>query len=138
MQDNGLVTVDSDGTAAETVARLVQAIERSGMTIMARVDHAAAARAANLSLRPTEVFLFGNPRAGTLLMELDQRVGIDLPIKVLVWEDALGKTRISYNAIAWIAARHYLDPSAQAIVKAMTGALESVVLEACGRSAQIG
>lgn len=130
MNDNGLITIDSHGTTPETVARLVQAIEKTGMTILARIDHAAAAHAVNLSLRPTEVFIFGNPRAGTPLMALDQNVGIDLPLKVLVWEDELGKTRLSYNSIAWIVARHQLGPSTDAIAKAMTAAIEKVVAEA--------
>lgn len=130
MNDNGLITVDSHGTTPETVARLVEAIEKTGMTILARIDHAAAARAAHLSLRPTEVFIFGNPRAGTPLMALDQRVGIDLPIKVLVWEDELGKTKVSYNTIAWIVARHHLGSSTETVVKAMTAAIEKVVAAA--------
>ncbi|GLQ99403.1 DUF302 domain-containing protein [Dyella mobilis] len=136
MNDHGLITIDSNGTTAETTARLVHAIEKTGMTILARVDHAAAAHAANMSLRPTEVFIFGNPRAGTPLMQLDQRVGIDLPIKVLVWEDELGKTKVTYNTISWIASRHELGPSTDASVKAMTGAIEKVVAEAAGRLVQ--
>ncbi|MBM7128987.1 DUF302 domain-containing protein [Dyella mobilis] len=106
------------------------------MTILARVDHAAAAHAASLPLRPTEVFIFGNPRAGTPLMQIDQRVGIDLPIKVLVWEDEQGKTKVSYNTVSWIASRHHLEPSTEAIVKAMTAAIEKVVAEAAGRPLQ--
>ncbi|MBD8880840.1 DUF302 domain-containing protein [Rhodanobacter sp. 7MK24] len=136
MKDNGLMTIDSNGTTPETLARLAQAIEKTGMTILARVDHAAAAHASNLPLRPTEVFIFGNPRAGTPLMQLDQRVGIDLPIKVLVWEDECGKTKVSYNTISWIASRHDLGPSTEAVVKAMTAAIETVVAEAAARPVQ--
>jgi uncharacterized protein (DUF302 family) len=134
MNDNGLMTIGSHGTTPETVARLIQAIESTGMTMLARIDHAAAARASNLALRPTEVFLFGNPRAGTPLMQLDQRVGIDLPIKVLVWEDELGRTKVSYNTIEWIASRHQLGPSTDTLVKVMTSAIEKVVTAAAGRA----
>jgi uncharacterized protein (DUF302 family) len=79
----------------ETVSRLSQAIERRGLTIFARIDHAAAAREAGLELADEEVVLFGNPRAGTPLMERDPRIGIQLPLRILVWADAEG-TQLGY------------------------------------------
>jgi uncharacterized protein (DUF302 family) len=75
---------------AETVTRLITAIERRGMTVFARIDHAAAAREAGLDLNEEQVILFGNPRAGTVLMQTDPRIGIELPLRILVWEGADG------------------------------------------------
>jgi uncharacterized protein (DUF302 family) len=72
----------------ETVAHLSEALERRGLTVFARIDHAAAARAAGLELADEEVVLFGSPRAGTPLMQSDPRIGIELPLRMLVWADA--------------------------------------------------
>jgi uncharacterized protein (DUF302 family) len=72
---------------AETVGRLVEAIERRGLTVFARIDHALAAREAGLELADEEVVLFGNPRAGTPLMQSDPRIGLELPLRMLVWAD---------------------------------------------------
>jgi uncharacterized protein (DUF302 family) len=74
----------------DTVARLSDAIERRGLKIFARADHAAAARDAGLALSDEQVVLFGNPRAGTPLMQSDPRIGIELPLRMLVWADADG------------------------------------------------
>src|SRR5579859_5052457 len=87
MAKDGLVTLESRHPAAETSERIKAEIEKRGMSIFARVDHAAAARAVGMALRPTEVLMFGNPRAGTPLMQADQTIGIDLPLKFLVSED---------------------------------------------------
>ncbi|HME88309.1 MAG TPA: DUF302 domain-containing protein [Chthoniobacterales bacterium] len=83
--------------------RLETELRAQGMNIFARIDHAAGAREAQLELRPTEVIIFGNARGGTPLMQLDQTVGIDLPLKALVWQDETNKTWISYNDPSWIA-----------------------------------
>jgi len=72
---------------SETVAALVAAIERRGLTVLARVDHAAGARAVDLELEDEEVVLFGNPRSGTPLMQADRRIGIELPLRILVWRE---------------------------------------------------
>jgi uncharacterized protein (DUF302 family) len=132
MKDNGLITIESDGSPQATAARLIRAIDHHGMALMARIDHAAAAQAANLFMRPTEVFIFGNPRAGTPLMNVDQRVGIDLPLKILVWEDDLGKTNISYNALTWLGERHHFGPLAKPALNAMATAIDKVAQEASG------
>lgn len=96
------------------------------MTIFARVDHAAGALEVALRLRPTLLLIFGNAKPGTPLMQLDQRIGIDLPLKMLAWEDAAGKTWLSYNDPAWLARRHGLDAAADAAVKTMTGAIAAI------------
>src|SRR5438045_3096075 len=86
--------------------RLQAEVRARGMTVFARIDHAAGAAEVGLTLRPTELIIFGNARGGTPLMESVQTVGIDLPLKALVWEDASGKTWLSYNEPGWIAQRH--------------------------------
>jgi uncharacterized protein (DUF302 family) len=86
--------------------RLEAEIRAQRMTVFARIDHAGAAAEVGLKLAPTELIIFGNARAGTPLMQSVQTVGIDLPLKVLVWEDAGGKTWLSYNEPSWIARRH--------------------------------
>ena len=108
MTDNGLVTTASRFLVRETMARLVEALDKRHLTVFARIDHAAGAASAGLALRPTEVVIFGNPKGGTPLMEERQTAGIDLPLRALVWEDVDGKAWLSYNDPAWIARRHGL------------------------------
>ena len=84
-----IVTRSSSGYAA-TAERLIEAIDDRGLTVFARIDHAAAAREAGLELAAEEVVLFGDPRAGTPLMQTDPRVGVELPLRILLWEDAAG------------------------------------------------
>lgn len=104
----GLKTVQSDFGPDETMNRLEKEIAAQGMRVFARINHAALAAEAGLTLQPTEVILFGNPRGGTPLMQAGQTIGIDLPLKVLVWQDAWGKTWLSYNEPAWLVKRHDL------------------------------
>ena len=91
MLADGLITVASAHPVAETVDRLAAAAAAAGMTVFARVDHAAGAADAGMSLRPTELILVGNPRGGTPLMQDGQTAGIDLPLRALAWEDAGGR-----------------------------------------------
>ena len=130
MAKEGLVTLESRHPAAETSERIKAEIEKRGMSVFTRIDHAAAARAAGMALRPTEVVLFGNPRAGTPLMQADQTIGIDLPLKLLVWEDEGGKARISHNDPVWLGARHGLAESEGELLKAMAGALQAIAIAA--------
>lgn len=115
----------------ETLARLEAGIAARGLSVFARIDHAALAAGAGLSLRPTTVVLFGNPKGGTPLMQAAQTMGIDLPLKALVWQDEAGATWISYNEPKWLALRHQL-PGADAIVEKLTGAVAAVAAEAAG------
>src|SRR5215470_7380697 len=103
---DGLTTIQSNFEPQETINRLEAEVKGRGMTVFARINHAALAKAAGLTLRPTEVILFGNPRGGTPLMQANQMIGIDLPLKALVWQDALGTTWLSWNEPAWLARRH--------------------------------
>jgi uncharacterized protein (DUF302 family) len=127
MTDNGLTTLPSAHNAKETMNRLESEVKAKGLTVFARIDHAAGAREAGLELRPTEVLMFGNARGGTPLMQALQTSGIDLPLKALVWEDAAGKTWLSYNEPAWIAQRHAQRDGDAARVSEVTGRLAAVL-----------
>jgi uncharacterized protein (DUF302 family) len=102
--------------------RLETEIRAEGMKVFARIDHAAGASEAGLELRPTQLIIFGNARGGTPLMQSAQTVGIDLPLKALVWEDASGTTWLSYNEPSWIAKRHGVA-NADPVVSKMSAAL---------------
>ena len=108
MLADGLVRVSSALEPRETMDRLEKAIKDRGLTVFARVDHAGGARAAGLSLGPTELIIFGNARGGTPLMQAAQEAGIDLPLKALVYQDAAGKVWLAYNDPHWLADRHHL------------------------------
>ena len=116
----------------ETIHRLEAEIRSRGMTIFAHIDHAAGAAGVGLSLRPTDVLLFGNARGGTPLMQSIQTIGIDLPLKMLVWRDAAGDTWLSYNDPHWIAKRHGMGQEAEATVSAMSAALDALAKIAAG------
>jgi uncharacterized protein (DUF302 family) len=109
MPIDGLTTIRSSFDPKQTIDRLEAEVKAKGMTVFARVDHAAGAAAAGLPLRPTEVLIFGNAKGGTPLMQAAQTIGIDLPLKALVWQDASGTTWLSYNDPVWLAKRHGLS-----------------------------
>ena len=134
MADNGLITVQSRFGVTETIDRLVETVQRAGMFVFARIDHAAGARDVGASLRPTELLIFGNPRGGTPLMQDRQRAGIDLPLKALGWEDEQGKVWLSYNDPHAIAKRHGLGDASRDAVKAMAAGLDKVITAAAGAS----
>ena len=102
----GLIAVKSSYGPKETMDRLEIVLKEKGMTIFARIDHAAGAAKVGKQLRPTEVLIFGNPQGGTPFMECSQTVGIDLPQKALVWEDGSGQVWLGYNDPAYLADRH--------------------------------
>lgn len=106
MAADGLLALKSPHAAKDTADRLETVLKQKGMTIFARVDHAAGAAKIGKSLRPTELLIFGNPQGGTPFMECSQTVGIDLPLKALVWQDESGQVWIGYNDPAWLARRH--------------------------------
>ena len=132
MAADGLTTLKSSHGPKETMDRLVAELQAKGLTIFARVDHAAGAREAGLELRPTELVIFGNAKGGTPLMQASQAIGIDLPLKALVWQDASGDTWLSYNDPAWLAQRHGVGNEVEAPVKAMTAMLGAVTRAATG------
>ena len=123
MSEHGLITTPSQHNAKTTMERLETAVKAAGMTVFARIDHAAGATQAGLTLRPTEVLIFGNARGGTPLMQAQQTIGIDLPLKVLVWEDAAGKVWLTHNDPHFLGNRHGLGAAGAAVIETMSGAL---------------
>ena len=121
----GLTSIRSRFGPKETMDRLQAEIRVQRMTVFARIDHAAEAAEVGLTLPPTELIIFGNARGGTPLMQSVQTVGIDLPLKALVWEDASGKTWLSYNEPGWIAQRHSVA-NAEQVVSKMAAALSAM------------
>jgi len=119
-----LATKQSRYSVKETLDRLTAALKDKGITPVARVDHAAAAKAAGLDLRPTEVLFFGNPKLGTPLMQANRHIAIDLPLRVLAWEDDAGKVWIGYTPPGTLKARYRIEGRDE-VLKAMTGALEA-------------
>ena len=132
MAIDGLVTLESRRNQAETVERLIAAVTAHGAAVLARIDHAKAAAAVDMTLLPTEVILFGNARAGTPLMQAVQTMGLELPLRALVWTDASGVTRLAYNDPEWLALRHGAAAGHEATLKAMRAFLASVASDATG------
>jgi uncharacterized protein (DUF302 family) len=130
MAVDGLTTIRSNSGQTETMNRLEAVVRAKGLTVFARIDHAAGAAEVGLPLRPTELLIFGNAKGGTPLMQSAQTVGIDLPLKVLVWQDASGVTWVSYNDPSWLAKRHGLSHEADATVSAALGAIAKTVAAA--------
>jgi uncharacterized protein (DUF302 family) len=121
----GFTTIPSSLGPRETMDRLDAEIRAKGLTIFAQIDHAAGAAEVGLKLRPTQLIIFGNARGGTPLMQSVQTIGIDLPLKALVWQDAAGKTWISYNEPRRIVQRHGIA-NAEAIVTKMAEQLSAI------------
>jgi uncharacterized protein (DUF302 family) len=121
----GLTSIRSSFGPKETMDRLEAEIRAQGMTVFARIDHAAGATEVGLTLPPTELIIFGNARGGTPLMRAVQTVGIDLPLKALVWEDTAGITWLSYNEPGWIVQRHSVG-NAEQVVSKMAAALSAI------------
>jgi len=122
--DNGLINKKSHHSVKETLDRLEGALREKGFTIVARLSHDAGAEKAGLSLRPTELLLFGNPKVGTHFMTSRQTAGIDLPMKMLALRDAQGQVWLTYNDPAWIARRHGITDRDKLVVK-MSKALDN-------------
>jgi uncharacterized protein (DUF302 family) len=125
MAADGLTTVPSSFGPKETMDRLEAGVKAKGLTVFARIDHAAGAAEVGLPLQPTELLIFGNARGGTPLMQANQTIGIDLPLKALAWQDASGKTWLSYNDPGWLAKRHGLGGEVDATVGALAAALNA-------------
>jgi uncharacterized protein (DUF302 family) len=124
-----LVTRKSPHSVSVTADRFAAALKEKDIALVARVNHAGAAQKVGMELRPTELLIFGNPKLGTPLMQSNQRAGIDLPLKALVWQDAKGDVWIGYDAPSTLVARHGIADRAE-VVKKMTGALEGLAASA--------
>lgn len=126
------VTKTSPHDVTATVARLEAAITKRGAAIVAKVDHAAAAKANGLDLRPSVVVIFGNPKLGTPLMQSNPAAGLDLPMRVLVWQDAAGAVKIGYWPPAALAQMHGIKDRDE-VLKTMAGALDAITSEAVAK-----
>ena len=128
MSAEGLRTLPSKHDPAETQERLEAAILRHGFKIAARIDHQAMAAAVGIELRPAVVVMFGNPQAGAPTLQTVPTLAIDLPLKVLIWQDEKGATNVAYNDAAWLLARHGLADAA--IVEIMNEVMANIAGEA--------
>ena len=125
----GMITIKSGHSVSETVNRLEQGLSSAGFKIFARVNHGAGAKSVDMALAPTELLIFGKPAAGTKLMQSRRTVGIELPLKYLVWEDADGKVMVGWNDPAWLTQRHGIEDRAPVVAK-IQGALKKFATEA--------
>lgn len=133
MDDSDLITRESQVGPRLTMKRLVSAVGAKGLKVFARVNHAAGAEATGQSLRPTELLVFGAPEAGTALMLADQRIGIDLPLRALVWLDEQGRTQVTFiDPVALIRRRRGLDSALEARAREMASRLQAIVGEVVG------
>ncbi|MDX1815346.1 MAG: DUF302 domain-containing protein [Thermodesulfobacteriota bacterium] len=128
----GLVTVKSSYKAKETADRVERLAKERGMTLFNRIDHAEGARTVGMPLRPTEVLIFGNPKGGTPLMTCEQRVGIDLPLKMLVWEDEKSSVWIGYSDPEVLKDRYDIA-GCDAVIGKMKGFLGKLASDAARR-----
>ncbi len=126
---DGLVVVKSPHSVIVTMNKFESLVKERGLSVFARIDHAAGAAKVGKTLRPTEVIIFGNPQGGTPFMECAQTAGIDLPLKALVWEDATAQVWLGYNDPAYLAQRHGAAqcPVVEKLGKALAGLAEAAV-----------
>jgi uncharacterized protein (DUF302 family) len=124
-QDANLVTMRSAHGANKTVDRLKFLLDQKHIHVFAHIDHADAAKKMGLYLRPTHVVIFGNPRAGTPLMQARQTIGLDLPLRILIWEDASGTVWLTYRQSGVLARDHHLADHDQ-VIKALDDGLSTL------------
>jgi len=122
--DQGIVRIPSRHSVSETITRLQGLLEARGIKVFALIDFSGDAARAGLTMRPEQMLIFGNPKAGTPLMVAAPTAGLDLPLKALVWEDSDGRTWMAYNAPKYVVARHGLPPSLSANLAVIEPVLE--------------
>ena len=127
--DSGITRIASAHSVAQTMERLESLLKERGVMIFARIDFSGDAARAGLSLRPEQMLIFGNPKAGTPLMQSAPAAGLDLPLKALVWEDAEGRTQIAYNDPQYIIRRHGLDAALAANLAVVVPLIERAARE---------
>jgi uncharacterized protein (DUF302 family) len=118
--DDGLAQIPSHFSVAQTADRLEKILTAKGMTIFNRINHAEAARKVGIEIRPTELFIFGNPKAGSPLMRCQLQAAIDLPQKMLVWEDESSAVWIAYNSPDYLKTRHNISDCEEALTRVET------------------
>jgi uncharacterized protein (DUF302 family) len=128
---DGLITIKSSYSAADTMNRFEEQVKKRGLNIFVRINHAAGAAKIGKELRPTEVLIFGNPQGGTPFMECAQTVGIDLPLKALVWQDASSQVWLAYNDPLFLANRHGVKdcPVVEKLRNALSGMAAAAVAQ---------
>lgn len=127
--DNGLITKKSHYSVTETIDRLENILKQKGVNVALRWSHDQKANAVDIPLRPTELLVFGNPKLGSHLFTSKQTAGIDLPLKVLAWQDENGHVWLGYNDPAYIVQRHGINDRPE-IVKKMSGILDKITTQA--------
>jgi len=128
--EDGLIAIASRHSVKETLDRLEASLRNKGIAVFARIDHATGAASVGMTLRPTALLTFGNPKAGTPLIQANQTTGLDLPLKVLAWQDAAGKIWLTYTDVAWLARRHRLGADTEGAVAALTQGLATLAASA--------
>lgn len=126
---SGLVQIKSQYSVEQTASRLVDGIEAKGLKLFTQIDHAAGAKSVGLTIPPTQLILFGNPKVGTPLMQCSSSVAIDLPHKALVWEDTSGQVWVGYNDAQYLSQRHNLA-NCEAVLNKVGNVLRSLATEA--------
>jgi uncharacterized protein (DUF302 family) len=129
----GTINVPSDFSVEQTADRFEKVLQKKNMTIFGRVKHSDSALKLGIELRPTELFLFGNPKVGSPLMRCEQQVAIDLPQKALVWQDEQGKVWISYNAPKYLKERHNIS-GCEEVLQKLEGALGGLTKAAASKT----
>lgn len=119
IQPEGIVNLPTHSSVDETIARLQALLQEKGVQVFALIDHSGEAKRSGIEMRPTKLLIFGNPKAGTPLMLAAPSIAIDLPLKLLVWEDAAGQAWISYNTPAYLQHRHSLPENLMAVLGAV-------------------
>jgi uncharacterized protein (DUF302 family) len=125
--DNGMQHLSSRYSVPETLRRVESLLQEKGLTIFCRVDHSGEAEKAGLKMHPTQLILFGSPKAGTPVMVASPTIAIDLPLKALVWEDAGGKVWVSYNNPEYLRQRHNVPSDLVKNISAAGTLLQSAV-----------
>lgn len=128
---DGIEIMRSEYSVAETTDRLENILEDNGLTIFQKVDHQEGAASVNMDLPPTTVLVFGNPKLGTPLMQCAPTVAIDLPQKMLVWEDKDGQVKVGYNTTDYLKKRHSIEGCDQELQK-ISGALKKFAQTTAG------
>ena len=126
-----LISKQSPYTVQITMDRLAAAVERAGASVFARIDHAAGAQSVDMELRPTQLLIFGNPKLGTPALQESQSAGLDLPLRVVAYEDENGIVFVAYHDPADLAEDHGIPEDAE-VLKKMTGALDKLTASAVG------
>lgn len=128
---DGLIVLKSSHSVGDSLDRAVALMEKKGITVFARVPHSQGAAGVGIELPDEELLIFGNPKLGSPLMQSSPTAGIDLPLKMLAWQDADGQVWIAYNDPAWIAQRHGISDRDPVVAK-MTGALKGISAKVAG------